>query len=206
MHHAKRILVTLTSLLILTGCTTTTKSSDHDTVQTKTVRVDKRTAANKTAWAQAKASSRANAASAKRLSSSAKVLDEATNQASSQSEQLSSSHESSVAEQESSSQAASSSAAAQSRSQAKASSKAASSASSAAAEASQTQTSSANTSRQNNFSGDTDTAQTGRIVGNLRSKIYHVETGHNYQMAGKNVVYFSTEAEAQAAGYRKSQR
>ena len=204
MHHVKRILVTLTSLLILTGCTNTTKSSDHDTVQTKTVRVDKRTAANKTAWAQAKASSRANAASAKRLSSSAKVLDEATNQASSQSEQLSSRHESSVAKQESSSQAASSSVAAQSRSQAKASSQVASSASSATA--SQTQTSSANTSRQNNFSGDTDTAQTGQIVGNLRSKIYHVETGHNYQMAGKNVKYFSTEAEAQAAGFRKSQR
>lgn len=108
---------------------------------------------------------------------------------------------------------AASEAAAQSRSQSASavaavsqSKQAAKASSQAASQSQQTQTSTATTSRQNNFSGDTDTAQTGRIVGNRNSKIYHVETGQNYRMAGKNAVYFSTEDAARAAGFRKSFR
>ncbi|MCW1909364.1 cell surface protein [Lactiplantibacillus paraplantarum] len=219
MHHAKKLVVALTSLLILTGCTTGNQpAANHTSVKTKTVRVEKRTTANKAAWAKAKAASRANAASAKALSSSTTQLAMATSQAKHQSEQLKEKHDDAMAPSKSAAKAvaksAASEAAAQSRSQSEAQSVAAVSQSKQAAKASsqaaaqnqQTQTSTATTSRENNFSGDTDTAQTGRIVGNRNSKIYHVETGQNYRMAGKNAVYFSTEAEAQAAGYRKSLR
>lgn len=45
-----------------------------------------------------------------------------------------------------------------------------------------------------------------RVVGNKRSKIYHVMNGHNYHISSKNAVYFKSEAAARAAGYRKSMR
>nr|WP_316242745.1 cell surface protein [Lactiplantibacillus plantarum] len=218
----KKLVVALTSLLILTGCTTgNQQAANHTSVKTKTVRVEKRTAANKAAWAKARAASRANAASAKALSSNTTQLAIATSQAKRQSEQLKAKHDDAMASSKSASQAAAKSAAseaaAQSRSQSEAQSASAVAAASqskqavkassqAAAQSQQTQTSTATTSRQNNFSGDTDTAQTGRIVGNRNSKIYHVETGQNYRMAGKNAVYFSTEDAARAAGFRKSFR
>ncbi|ALG26557.1 cell surface protein [Lactiplantibacillus plantarum] len=218
MHHAKKLVVALTSLLILTGCTTgNQQAANHTSVKTKTVRVEKRTAANKAAWAKARAASRANAASAKALSSNTTQLAIATSQAKRQSEQLKAKHDDAMASSKSASQAAAKSAAseaaAQSRSQSASvvaavsqSKQAAKASSQAASQSQQTQTSTATTSRQNNFSGDTDTAQTGRIVGNRNSKIYHVETGQNYRMAGKNAVYFSTEDAARAAGFRKSFR
>ena len=45
-----------------------------------------------------------------------------------------------------------------------------------------------------------------RVVGNKRSKIYHVMNGKNYHMSSANAVYFKSEAAARAAGYRKSLR
>lgn len=54
--------------------------------------------------------------------------------------------------------------------------------------------------------GDMNTAATGRIVGNANSKIYHVPGQAGYRMNSANAVYFNSEAEAQAAGYRKSLR
>lgn len=45
-----------------------------------------------------------------------------------------------------------------------------------------------------------------RVVGNRRSKIYHVMNGQNYHMSSSNAVYFSSEAAARHAGYRKSLR
>ncbi|ETY75224.1 hypothetical protein [Lactiplantibacillus fabifermentans] len=228
MYRKHTILWALLSLTLLTGCgaTTTSKSSSKADVQTKTVYVTKRNSADAKAWSAAKAESAAYAASAKKLSESASTVEEAHNQASSQSSELADSHSESVAAVKASSESAASSAKASSKAvivAARASSKAAAksasvassqassqavanskAASSQAAQNSQTATTSTN--HANNFSGDTDTAQTGRIVGNSRSKIYHVETGHNYHMAGKNAVYFSTEAQAQAAGYRKSYR
>lgn len=55
--------------------------------------------------------------------------------------------------------------------------------------------------------------QTGRIstakykvIGNRRSKIYHVANGQNYHMSSSNAVYFPSEAAARRAGYRKSLR
>lgn len=57
--------------------------------------------------------------------------------------------------------------------------------------------------------GDLNTADAnaqGAIVGNSRSKIYHVPGQQGYHMNSENAVYFNSEAEAQAAGYRKSLR
>lgn len=45
-----------------------------------------------------------------------------------------------------------------------------------------------------------------RVIGNKRSKIYHVANGENYHMSPSNAVYFKSEAAARAAGYRKSLR
>lgn len=55
--------------------------------------------------------------------------------------------------------------------------------------------------------GDMNTADAnaqGVIVGNANSIIYHVPGQRGYRMNSSNAVYFNTEAEAQAAGYRKA--
>jgi endonuclease YncB( thermonuclease family) len=52
----------------------------------------------------------------------------------------------------------------------------------------------------------TPTTATGPIVGNRNSKIYHLPNCPSYsKVAERNRVPFKTEAEAQAAGYRKAQ-
>ena len=43
------------------------------------------------------------------------------------------------------------------------------------------------------------------IKGNINSRIYHVPGGrHYYKVSAHNIVWFETEAEAQAAGYRRA--
>lgn len=54
--------------------------------------------------------------------------------------------------------------------------------------------------------GDMETDQQGTIVGNSRTMVYHTPDQQGYHMNSANAVYFNTEAEAQAAGYRKSAR
>ena len=54
--------------------------------------------------------------------------------------------------------------------------------------------------------GDMNTAETGKIVGNRNSHIYHVPGQAGYRMNSANAIYFNSEAEAQAAGYRKAKR
>ena len=54
--------------------------------------------------------------------------------------------------------------------------------------------------------GDMNTADTGKIVGNSNSHIYHVPGQAGYRMNSANAVYFNSEAEAKAAGYRKALR
>ncbi|WP_179395073.1 DNA-entry nuclease [Lacticaseibacillus absianus] len=54
--------------------------------------------------------------------------------------------------------------------------------------------------------GDMNTAATGKIVGNRNSHIYHVPGQAGYRMNSANAVYFNSEAEARAAGYRKALR
>ena len=46
----------------------------------------------------------------------------------------------------------------------------------------------------------------GQIKGNRNSMIYHVPSGEWYARTHNNVICFNTEAEAQAAGFRKSKR
>lgn len=56
----------------------------------------------------------------------------------------------------------------------------------------------------NNYVADT---KQGVIKGNRKSKIYHVPGGASYnKISQKNVVYFNSESEAQAAGYRRAKR
>ncbi|WP_267202731.1 sunset domain-containing protein [Limosilactobacillus kribbianus] len=56
-------------------------------------------------------------------------------------------------------------------------------------------------------SGDMKTDEAGGlIVGNTRSKIYHTPDQQGYHMNSANAIYFNSEAEAQAQGYRKSLR
>lgn len=58
----------------------------------------------------------------------------------------------------------------------------------------------------NTAKGDIETDQQGTIVGNSRTMVYHTPDQQGYRMNSANAVYFNTEAEAQAAGYRKSAR
>jgi endonuclease YncB( thermonuclease family) len=51
----------------------------------------------------------------------------------------------------------------------------------------------------------TPTAPAGRVIGNRNSNVYHVPGCRSYNdVAERNRVYFATEAEAQAAGFRKA--
>lgn len=52
--------------------------------------------------------------------------------------------------------------------------------------------------------GDMNTASSGQIVGNKNSHIYHVPGQRGYNMNSSNAVYFQSEQEAIAAGYRKA--
>lgn len=54
--------------------------------------------------------------------------------------------------------------------------------------------------------GDMTTDQQGTIVGNSKTKVYHTPDQTGYRMNSANAVYFNTEQEAQAAGYRKALR
>ncbi|WP_048735945.1 hypothetical protein [Levilactobacillus koreensis] len=54
--------------------------------------------------------------------------------------------------------------------------------------------------------GDLDTRKAGKIIGNRNSKIYHTPDQAGYHMNSSNAVYFQTEAQAKAAGYRKALR
>ncbi|PMD73094.1 DNA-entry nuclease [Companilactobacillus nuruki] len=52
--------------------------------------------------------------------------------------------------------------------------------------------------------GDMNTGDTGTIVGNSNSHIYHVPGQRGYNMNSSNAVYFKTEQDAINAGYRRS--
>lgn len=52
--------------------------------------------------------------------------------------------------------------------------------------------------------GDMNTSSSGQIVGNKNSHIYHVPGQRGYNMNSSNAVYFNSEQEAIAAGYRKA--
>lgn len=65
----------------------------------------------------------------------------------------------------------------------------------------------ANPGGKNNFNNYVVDTTQGVIKGNRKSKIYHVPGGASYnKISQKNVVYFNSESEAQAAGYRRAKR
>jgi len=51
-----------------------------------------------------------------------------------------------------------------------------------------------------------ETEKVGKIIGNRKSKIYHLPGQANYEIAEKNRVYFDSEEEAKKAGYRRAKR
>lgn len=53
---------------------------------------------------------------------------------------------------------------------------------------------------------DLDTGSKQMIIGNVNSHIYHVPGQAGYHMNAQNAVYFKTESQAQASGYRKAKR
>jgi glucan-binding YG repeat protein len=197
----------LAAILLLTvgiaGCGT----SDQSANTANTASVKKLTAKEKAAQAEAKS------LAAKKSSQNA-VAESLSKKRSDLEDELAAkeSAKAEAASKESARQAAaSSSAAAQSSSLAAAaesskqaaaaesSKQAAASSSQAAAAAQQTQT--AQSQR-----GDMNTAETGTIVGNVNSKIYHVPGQAGYRMNSANAVHFNTEQDAINAGYRKALR
>ncbi|MCZ2492477.1 hypothetical protein [Dellaglioa carnosa] len=68
----------------------------------------------------------------------------------------------------------------------------------------QAQTTAANNTRPTN-DGQVTTGE-GTIIGNTKSMIYHMPGQAGYHISPSNSITFSSEQEAQAAGYRKSQR
>ncbi|WP_230678538.1 sunset domain-containing protein [Lacticaseibacillus zhaodongensis] len=100
--------------------------------------------------------------------------------------------------------ASSSSRAAAAASSAAASSQAAAASSEASAASSRARAATTHSAPTNH--GNLTTGGQGKIIGNANSKIYHVPGQAGYRMNSANAVYFNTEAEARAAGYRRSLR
>lgn len=95
--------------------------------------------------------------------------------------------------------------AASSKKAAQAQQKAAAAQSRAAAQQSR-QTRQQSAAQANDDEGDTYTGTAQDIIGNVNSHIYHVPGQAGYHMNSANAVHFHSEAEAQAAGYRKALR
>lgn len=59
----------------------------------------------------------------------------------------------------------------------------------------------------NNINTNLDgTAQSGKIIGNTKTHIYHTPDQHNYKISPENEVVFNNEQDAINAGYRKALR
>lgn len=197
----------LAAILLLTvgiaGCGT----SDQSANTANTASVKKLTAKEKAAQAEAKS------LAAKKSSQNA-VAESLSKKRSDLEDELAAkeSAKAEAASKESARQAAaSSSAAAQSSSLAAAaeSSKQAAAAESgkqAAASSSQAAAAAQQTQTAQSQRGDMNTAETGTIVGNVNSKIYHVPGQAGYRMNSANAVHFNTEQDAINAGYRKALR
>lgn len=74
------------------------------------------------------------------------------------------------------------------------------------AEDSSTSDSHSETHHRNSHEGDLYTGESGKIIGNSRSHIYHVPGQAGYHMNSANAVYFDSEQDAINQGYRKAKR
>ncbi|WP_407886214.1 sunset domain-containing protein [Levilactobacillus sp. N40-8-2] len=180
--HHRKWLVALSAVLFIFGGLVALGAS-QPTVQTKTVKVgtQRLTAAQRESRQLAVSSSRQAAAFA--------VVDSQA----ADSESASKSRADSTSEAVASSKASA-------RSISKAESKAATQAATAAS------SQATQTSRASHKQGNLDTHKAKKIVGNRNSKIYHTPDQAGYHMNSSNAVYFNTEAQARAAGYRKALR
>ncbi|MEE6727919.1 exopolysaccharide biosynthesis polyprenyl glycosylphosphotransferase [Pediococcus acidilactici] len=104
------------------------------------------------------------------------------------------------------SEAAASRAESESKAAAASSKKAAQAQSRAAAQQSRQAARQQSAAQANDDEGDTYTGTAQDIIGNVNSHIYHVPGQAGYHMNSANAVHFHSEAEAQAAGYRKALR
>lgn len=104
------------------------------------------------------------------------------------------------------SKAAASRAESESKAAAASSKKAAQAQSRAAAQQSRQAARQQSAAQANDDEGDTYTGTAQDIIGNVNSHIYHVPGQAGYHMNSANAVHFHSEAEAQAAGYRKALR
>ena len=104
------------------------------------------------------------------------------------------------------SEAAASRAESESKAAAASSKKAAAAQSRAAAQQSRQAARQQSAAQANDDEGDTYTGTAQDIIGNVNSHIYHVPGQAGYHMNSANAVHFHSEAEAQAAGYRKALR
>lgn len=74
------------------------------------------------------------------------------------------------------------------------------------AEDSSTSDSHSETHHSSSHEGDLYTGESGKIIGNSRSHIYHVPGQAGYHMNSANAVYFDSEQDAINQGYRKAMR
>ncbi|KRO00061.1 hypothetical protein [Companilactobacillus kimchiensis] len=72
------------------------------------------------------------------------------------------------------------------------------------AQQTQAQSSQATSQTTSQTKGDMNTGDTGTVVGNSQSHIYHVPGQRGYNMNSSNAVYFNNEQDAINAGYRRS--
>lgn len=63
-----------------------------------------------------------------------------------------------------------------------------------------------NSTQTDDDNGMDHTAQQGKIIGNVKTHIYHTADEHNYKISPNNEIVFSNEQDAINAGYRKALR
>jgi len=180
-HHRKWLVALSTVLFIFGGLVAL--GASQPTVQTKTVKVGTQR------LTAAQSESRQLAASSSRQAKAFAVVDSQVADSESASESRADSASEAVASSKASARSVS-------KAEAQAAKQAAAAASSQATQ----------TSRASHKQGDLDTNKAKKIVGNRNSKIYHTPDQAGYHMNSSNAVYFSTEAQAKAAGYRKALR
>jgi hypothetical protein len=187
-HRRKILGSAFIFLALFGGVVGLAADNPQPTVKTKTLLVGTKR------LSRAKAESRRLAVIASQQTATSDQLDaQASSQAAATSKAASASQASSQSESRASAKSASREAASQAAA-AKASSRVASSSAT-------TQSSHARHTR-----GNLTTGKDGQIIGNKNSKIYHVPGQSGYHMNSSNAVYFQTEAQAKAAGYRKALR
>ncbi len=145
----------------------------------------------------------------KTLAARAKKLESESASVSSTSESISSSvssSSSSVAESRASSASAASVASSQSAASASSASRVAASSRAASSKTAASKSAASHQQTATSTKGDVYTGNVGRIIGNVNSKIYHVPGQSGYHMNSANAVYFASEQQAIAAGYRKAKR